>query len=200
MDRVCERCGAGFQAKAWHIAHGRGRFCSQRCAKLAYWSDKPQGAGYRFLRVTGHPLADAKGVVREHRLLLYGRIGPGPHPCHWCGKQLDWRSVSKPNLPEGVEPLTVDHLDEDKRNNDAANLVPSCHRCNIRRSSPRELVRDDELFTVRPDGTRSRALARICQTCGADFLAVVSQVAQGRGLYCSRSCARKVPTVARSKS
>lgn len=69
-----------------------------------------------------HPLADEDGKVYEHRKVLYDKIGPGPHECHWgCGKLLDWG---------GVEGVCVDHLDGDKENNSEKNLVPSCLPCN----------------------------------------------------------------------
>lgn len=78
-------------------------------------------AGYCYL--TGqqeHPLA-IRGAVAEHRKVLYDKIGPGPHPCHWCRKMLYWG---------GHDGICVDHLDDDKSNNDPENLVPSCSPCN----------------------------------------------------------------------
>jgi len=81
--------------------------------------------GYRYLTGQyGHPIASKTGVVQEHRKILYDAIGPGVHPCHWCGKDLTWQ-VS----------LHVDHKDGDKTNNDRLNLVPSCQPCNTRRKT-----------------------------------------------------------------
>lgn len=74
-----------------------------------------------------HPLADKAGNLAEHRKVLYDKIGPGPHPCHWnaiskCGKlSMEWG---------GVGGICVDHLDDVKTNNDPLNLVPSCRGCN----------------------------------------------------------------------
>lgn len=80
--------------------------------------------GYAFLTgQQGHPLAYKNGSIAEHRKILYDAIGPGQHPCEWCGKLKEWGHG-----------LYVDHLDDDKTNNDLANLVPSCLRCNWGRS------------------------------------------------------------------
>jgi hypothetical protein len=89
--------------------------------------------GHRYLTGQwGHPLADRHGQVAEHRKVLYDAIGPGPHPCHWCGTGRDWG---------GLNGINVDHLDNDKLNNDVINLAVSCCGCNrvgIRRSSRRK--------------------------------------------------------------
>jgi len=81
--------------------------------------------GYRSLTgQDGHPLAH-RGEVLEHRSVLFAKVGDGPHPCHWCGVELEWGSV------RGIQ---SDHLDEDKLNNDPNNLVVSCVGCNMKRS------------------------------------------------------------------
>lgn len=47
--------------------------------------------GYRWLTMQqGHPLAGGSGGLAEHRKVLYEKIGPGEHSCHWCGKSLGW--------------------------------------------------------------------------------------------------------------
>ena len=74
--------------------------------------------GYVRLYVPDHPLANG-GWVYEHRLVLYEVLGPAPQECWWCGVEVRWG-----------ETLQVDHLDADRSNNDAANLVPSCQPCN----------------------------------------------------------------------
>lgn len=82
--------------------------------------------GYRMLRYQRHPLA-RHGELMEHRKILYDKIGPGPHECHWnsvrgCGKvNLEWG---------GHGGIHADHLDDDRINNSPENLVPSCKKCN----------------------------------------------------------------------
>lgn len=88
--------------------------------------------GYVRSHAYGHPLADSQGRVLVHRVTLYDKIGPGEHPCHWCGSFVRWddRPVEHPDSS-----LCVDHLDADRANNDPANLVPSCLACNSRRAT-----------------------------------------------------------------
>lgn len=87
--------------------------------------------GYRALTGQVHPLARS-GEVLEHRKVLYDKIGPGPHPCHWikvsgCGNTaLEWG---------GLRGVIADHLDGDIVNNHPDNLVPSCCGCNSHRGS-----------------------------------------------------------------
>mgnify|MGYP003589876921 CR=1 FL=1 len=81
--------------------------------------------GYRYL--TGrhdHPLA-SHGAIAEHRMVLYDAIGPGPHPCNWCGELVGWG---------GRDGIHADHLNGDALDNSPENLVPSCNSCNHRRS------------------------------------------------------------------
>lgn len=87
--------------------------------------------GYRWIYAPTHALARTKRQILEHRVVLYDSIGGGEHPCHWCGVIVSW-DLSYPADPLA---LIVDHLDEDKLNNDETNLVPSCNACNIRRSN-----------------------------------------------------------------
>lgn len=77
-----------------------------------------------------HPLASKQGKVYVHRKVLYEMIGDGPHACHWCGVTVNWSLVI--GLPDCLQ---VDHLDEDKGNNNPDNLVPSCGQCNTTRST-----------------------------------------------------------------
>jgi 5-methylcytosine-specific restriction endonuclease McrA len=80
-----------------------------------------QSAGYVWVREPNHPLADSKGLVYEHRFVFYERNGSGPFKCHWCQADINW------------DVMHVDHLDDDKTNNNIDNLVPSCPRCNQKR-------------------------------------------------------------------
>lgn len=90
--------------------------------------------GYRAKFGYNHPLTTSQGLLYEHREVLYNKIGPGPHECHWnyltgCGNTaLEWG---------GQRGIVADHLDDDKQNNDPENLVPSCQNCNWNRSNPK---------------------------------------------------------------
>ncbi len=79
--------------------------------------------------MTWHPLAVSGGTVYEHRLVLWEKLGcetlECEHECHWCSVTLTWG---------GTSGIHVDHLDEDRQNNEAVNLVPSCGICNRSRS------------------------------------------------------------------
>lgn len=88
------------------------------------WSVNSNGYEMRTDRV--HPIRSAQGYLYRHRMVLYDAIGPGAHACHWCSCDIEWNEG-------GARQLVVDHLDNDKRNNDQSNLVPSCHRCNSTR-------------------------------------------------------------------
>lgn len=84
--------------------------------------------GYKTLTgMIGHPLSSRKNDVLEHRYVLYEKIGPGPHQCHYinefgCGKSaLEWG---------GHGGICVDHLDRNRQNNNPENLVPCCLSCN----------------------------------------------------------------------
>jgi hypothetical protein len=94
----------------------------------------PNGAGwishgYRVLSAPGHPLATQLGRVFEHRKVLFDKIGPGEHPCHWCAKTVSWDRREN----AGESTLIADHLDSDTLHNDPSNLVPSCWKCNVNR-------------------------------------------------------------------
>lgn len=79
--------------------------------------------GYRVVTRKDHILSPPSGRVGVHRIVLFDRIGFGPHKCHWCSEALSWGSS-----------LVVDHLDFNRANNDPNNLVPSCNACNVRRT------------------------------------------------------------------
>lgn len=82
--------------------------------------------GYMRITKHGHPLADSRGSVSEHRVVLFDTIGPGEHRCHWCQTPVYW------DIQEG-QGLVVDHVDGDKLNNIPENLVPACQPCNAHR-------------------------------------------------------------------
>lgn len=85
--------------------------------------------GYILVRRPGHDIAHASGWAYEHRVVLLQAIGPGEHPCHWCGRTVSWDL----QYPRDLDALVVDHLDGVKDHNHPSNLVPSCNECNMAR-------------------------------------------------------------------
>lgn len=117
--------------------------------------------------------------IWEHRAVLFDRIGYGPHRCHWCGRCVRWVPGAGGG---GGDVLVADHVDGDRRNNDPGNLVPSCQGCNAHRD---RRVADSELFIER-QGKRRRAVAKSCETCGAEYLTAMHTAEASR--FCSRRC------------
>lgn len=80
--------------------------------------------GYVIIRCPDHPLCKRSGrnLEYEHRVIFHDTHGEGPFSCHWCSNSLTWTT------------LDIDHVDENKTNNDPSNLVASCPPCNRRRS------------------------------------------------------------------
>lgn len=95
--------------------------------------------GYRILNKPDHPLA-VNGKVYEHRIVLFAIIGSGTHPCHWCNNPVTW-----------MVDLEVDHVDGNTTNNTPANLVPSCHQCNV----GRVLAKSESWAQARVEATES---------------------------------------------
>lgn len=86
--------------------------------------------GYRLVRRNAHSLADSRGYVPEHRLVLWEQLSGKDTTCHWCGMAISWAK----RWPKHRDALVVDHLDDDKLNNDPVNLVASCNPCNSTRA------------------------------------------------------------------
>lgn len=113
------------------------------------------------------------------RLVLYEKIGPGPHPCHWCGRLVNW------GIGITVDGLLADHLDWNHQNDAPENIVPSCNNCNTRRAAPgRQGAIQPEEMTVKVNGNRTRAVECTCKACGKVFAAAKSRPKS----YCSRTC------------
>lgn len=87
-------------------------------------------------KLAGHPLAWNSGWVHEHRAVLWAKIGPGTHACHWCGKPVRWGGPRQGREGKPTA-LIADHLDGFALNNAPENLVPSCFSCNLTRRTPR---------------------------------------------------------------
>lgn len=187
-ERNCEKCGAPFTPKQ---ASRVGRFCSRDCYNAAGRGPRKESVAHRLRTAKGHPLTPSSGIVAVARLVLYDEIGPGSHPCHWCGETVRWIVGGGPTTPGS---LLADHVDHDPTNDAPENLVPSCNQCNSHRTrrGGRTPIQADDL-TVMWSGVRTRAVKRNCETCDGEFLAIPAQLAKGRGRFCSRSCARRAP-------
>lgn len=99
--------------------------------KAKGWFLKEFSTGKKYKILTGqqgHPLASPNHQVSEHRKVLFDKIGPGPHACHWgCGKVLDW------HMSRRTDAIKADHINGDTLDNSSENLVASCAICNARR-------------------------------------------------------------------
>jgi len=111
--------------------------------------------GYMRVFAPGHPLASSsRPQVLLHRKVLYDAIGPGPHPCHWCGVHLTWSPA-----------LTVDHVNGDRLDNTLPNLVVACRPCNSSRrtdGNPEQWAPRDyaEVAALHEQGFSTRQIAR----------------------------------------
>jgi len=118
--RHCKTCGSEMTCV---VGRGTDRlYCKPECRPA-----RSAGHGYIAIYRPEHPLAKRTGWQYEHRIVLYDKIGPGCHSCHWCDLLLSWRINYTHKSNRG---LGVDHLDRDRTNNHPDNLVPSCRHCN----------------------------------------------------------------------
>lgn len=140
--------------------------------------------GYVVIYDRAHLLAHPTGRIGLHIVVLYEKIGPGAHPCHWCRKLVIWL----PSQAGRKNRLVPDHVDGNPQNNAPENLVPSCSGCNIRRGKA-DTIQPGEPFLIR-SGKRVRAERRICHECGSPFLHRIA--ARNPGLFCSKTCSNRV--------
>lgn len=87
-----------------------------------------KGRRYKNIYRPNHILATKYGRLYEHRMVLFDKIGYGPHRCQWCSKVLYWGS-------RGSNVIQADHVDGDGANNHPDNLVPACPACNVTRAN-----------------------------------------------------------------
>lgn len=186
MDPIaCETCQRLFTPRQ----KGRpNRFCSRPCYGESLKGPQRMGVAHRTKTAKGHPLAPPSGVVAVARLVLFDQIGPGEHPCNWCGVTLKWATGRT------LDGIVADHLNHDPTNDNPDNIVASCNSCNAhrRRNGDAPRIQEGELTVLR-NGRPTRAVKRYCNYCEAEFLTVPAEVRNGKGLYCSRSHARSGP-------
>jgi hypothetical protein len=131
--RTCEVEGCGNEPRSGSAAlckkHYHRWYRHGSVDKVARGTTRPAPVTYRMVTLSDHPLSMPCGRAYEHRVVLYDAIGPGPHPCHWCQRPVDW-------LPKGhPDSLEPDHLNDDGLDNRIENLVPACRSCNGLRGS-----------------------------------------------------------------
>jgi hypothetical protein len=187
---TCVGCSIVFTPKHPNAAKfNQQRFCSTTCANQRHRIDPSLQKGrYETTVLPDTCLLGPKGLsVPVNRLLLFQRIGPGPHECHWCRTHIEWRHGAR-NAPNTI---VSDHVDGNKRNNAPDNIVPSCCKCNLWRANPLR-IRHGELVVTHPNGTRTRAVMVKCGHCGKEFPKSVTAMKAGRRHACSRSCSGHV--------
>lgn len=87
--------------------------------------------GYVRVYQPGHPIA-IRNYVFEHRMVMWGEVGPDCAPCEICGRDETWKTCH------------VDHRDENRQNNNRSNLRILCRGCNVKRG-------------LRPESYKSRS-------------------------------------------
>ena len=181
LHRNCLVCGEEFTT----FPSLDQKFCSRPCFySTRRKSDEDYTSPYRMIELPeDHPLCPPGRRTHLHRVVLWDKIGPGPHPCHHCGELVNW----EPGRTGGG--LVADHLDRNKLNNNPDNLVPSCFRCNnLNKDST---IRDDEPHKVRKNRAgRHRCEIRNCADCGKEYPRLPSKDPK-RHRFCSASCATR---------
>jgi hypothetical protein len=123
--------------------------------------------GYLLAYAPGHPLARGQNPrVYAHRLAFYGAHGEGPFRCRWCAATVGW------------DGMHIDHLDDDKQNNDPANLVPSCPVCNQQRGK-HKLIAAHRAKTGLTVNGRTQTINEWAAEVGLARTAICARLARG---------------------
>lgn len=122
-DRLATRVGAGLCEMHYARLRRRGSFRTQ-AEEAGKRPDLRHCHGYILEHLPHHPLATngQRSRIYQHRAVYFEAHGVGPFQCHVCGSQVTW------------DMMHVDHLDDDKSNNDIANLAAACPTCNQARA------------------------------------------------------------------
>lgn len=100
--------------------------------------------GYVRVFEPAHALADKGGYVFEHRYVIWADIGEACRDCELCGKHEGWSTCH------------VDHIDNDRMNNDRSNLRILCRGCNTRRGfTPESHANRSDVGLVEFEGKRA---------------------------------------------
>lgn len=128
-NRVCQKCNKPFRIKIFRIKHGRGKYCSIKCRRLAqkeavskekshWWKGgfyiKDVGkTKYKFISCKDHPYKNKQGYVREHRLVMEQIVGrylkPKELVHHINGNGLDNR-IENLKIVGGGEHQNIHHI------------------------------------------------------------------------------------------
>ncbi len=174
------RCGVERVVKRDSLLRATSRSCG--CRQTRPLAPK---ARYQYIDISlSHPFAILTRAresisrpgfccIGQHRIILFENIGTGPHKCHWCNCQVDWATSF------GIKKLCVDHLDNNGRNNDPVNLVPSCHKCNCRRDSGLRVIAD---HVGRGKGGPYNGRAKLTQETVDEMRALAGQGVRQRDL------------------
>jgi hypothetical protein len=120
-----EGCDRSHRARGWcELHYKRWERGSDPAAPARSYRDKGSGSihsGRLVVIRQGHVLTPPSGKMLNARLVLFDKIGYGPHRCQWCATPIGWRYD-----------LTADHVDGDTLNDAPSNIVASCLPCNSR--------------------------------------------------------------------
>lgn len=64
---------------------------------------------------------------KHYRRTFLAAYGPFPHPCHFCGEEVDGHTAPLDGMA-----AVIHHLDHDETNDALENLAPAHHGCHMR--------------------------------------------------------------------
>jgi len=130
LSRICKQCGTEFWAQPNLIATGGGKFCSKAC-QYKYWREQGTFYGENSPMWNGgtsffpYDLAFTDSLKREIR-------ERDDNQCQICGAFEEELGL----------PLAVHHIDYDKQNSWAGNLIALCFPCHSRTNQNRAMWTD----------------------------------------------------------
>jgi hypothetical protein len=129
-------CDKPHRARGWCQAHYR-RWCltgdvgeATLRRPTGTWTSEDR----HIVHAPDHPLGRSAGGTHAARIVLFDKIGYGPHCCHWCRTPITWRA---PTYTGSGAQIHTDHVNGDTLDDRPENLVQSCPPCNGKRSDPR---------------------------------------------------------------